>query len=147
MIECAPANFYDSLKRTWGVIDFDIVGDTTLALRMGIALALQEHSSFTHYREVENEDGSNELHFIWYCPTPKPDVKELPFPLKDADAIATFIGSWIQEKGKFSTSGFSGGDGSDVHGFRLTNRDEREWRLRTDHLTLRVCPTLVYYGK
>lgn len=144
----APADFWSRLKERGGVVDFDVTGDSKQVMRSVVTVALQAKSSFEYFRVVENENGSNELHFIWYCPTPKEDIQKLPFPLKDVDATMMFIGSWIQEKGKFDPDSYCGGDGDNHYGFRLTNQQECEdWRNRTDHLCLRVCPTYVYYGK
>lgn len=148
MRESPPKDFYTKLKESRGVVEFDVKGDSKAVLRAGITIALQEHSSFEYYRVVENEDGSNELHFAWYCSTSNQDkVHKLPFALRDVEAIMLFIGSWIQENGKYSTEDLYSGDGDHNYGFRLTNKQECDWRQATDALCLRVCPEFVYYGK
>lgn len=135
--------------KTWGVVEFNILGDSYTTLRAGVQLALIEHKAFTHFRVVtnKNEAGShksfgNELHLCWSSST---NATELPFPLKDVDVICTFIATWITEKGVYNEDTCCGGDGSDEPGVRLTN--EPAHYHGTNYLALRVIPEYVYYGK
>lgn len=144
------SNLLDKTK-SWGVVEFNVLGDTYAALRAGVQLALTEHKSFTHFRVVinKNVEGQhkslgNELHLCWSSSS---KVTELPFPLKDIDAICMFISSWITEKGVYNQDTYVGGDGSDNEGVRLTNDYPENCENRTDYLALRVIPEYVYYGK
>lgn len=130
--------------RTWGVVEFNVLGDTYATLRAGVQLALTEHSSFTHFRVITKPNGSNELHLNWSgCEK----STELPFPLKEVDGICMFISSWITEKGVYDQDTCGGGDGSDNEGVRLTNDPCENWEHRSHYTSLRVIPEYVYYGK
>ena len=129
----------------WGVVEFNVLGDTNVALRAGIQLALSEHSSFTHFRVVTKDNGSNELHLCWGGRDAS--TTELPFPLKDVDGISMFIAAWLTEKGIYDSDTQGGGDGSDNEGVRLTNEFCEKYDHRTDYLALRVIPEYVYYSK
>lgn len=131
-------------NRTWGVVEFNLLGDTYSTLRAGVLMALTEHSKFTHFRVVEKANKSNELHLCW---TDSSKTTELPFPLKDVDAICMFIASWISEKGIYDRDTYMGGDGTDNEGVRLTNDFPEPYDQRTDYMALRVIPEYVYYGK
>lgn len=131
--------------RTWGVVEFNVLGDTYSTLRTGIQMALTEHKSFTHFRVIEKKNGSNELHLCWAGKDAA--TTELPFPLKDVDAICMFISSWLTEKGIYDRDTYVGGDGTDNEGVRLTNEYCEQYDHRTDYMALRVIPEYVYYGK
>lgn len=148
MRDKAPARYFANLKDGFSVGEFDITGDTKTALRCGVELALLQHSSFTHYRVREKENGSNELHLLW-SGSSDVDSIALPFVLRDCDAISMFICSWLQENGAFDTDACWGGDGTDNYAFRLTTNqlDIEDYKQRSNYLALRVCPTFVYYGK
>lgn len=134
--------------RTWGVVEFNLLGDNYATLEAGIKMAQIEHKTFTHFRVVENENGSNELHLCWGSPAANySKVTELPFPLKTTEAMAMFIASWITEKGVYNRDTYVGGDGSDNEGVRLTNEYPENHNHRTDYLALRVMPEYVYYSK
>lgn len=129
----------------YGVVEFNVLGDTKAVLHAGIQLAFQENKKFTHYRVVDKNGGnSNELHLCW---TDGPDNQELPFSLQTVEAAAMFIASWIAEKGKFDEETYYGGDGSNNRGVRLTNEYPELYDHRTSYMALRVIPEYVYYGK
>lgn len=132
-------------ESTYGVVEFNVLGDTQAVLKAGIQLAFQQHKSFTHFRVVTKNGGdANELHLCW---TDGPDNQELPFSLQTVDAAAMFISSWVAEKGKFDQESYCDGDGSNTRGIRLTNDYPDEYENRTAYLALRVIPEYVYYGK
>lgn len=146
MRESAPAGYFNKLKDGFGVVEFDITGDTRTVMKAGVQLALQQHSSFSHYRVRTKENGSNELHFLW---SSDKDAAPLPFTLRDPDAICMFIGAWLQEHGSFDTDACWGGDGDDNYGFRMTNdqSDIEKYQEQSHYLALRVCATFVHYSK
>lgn len=130
---------------TFGVVEFNILGDTKVVLQAGIQLALQHHSKFTHYRVITKKGGdANELHLCW---TDHNCTTELPFTLTTVESISSFIASWIAEKGKYDEETYCDGDGSNTKGVRLTNDYPDEYDQRTPYLALRVIPEYVYYGK
>lgn len=129
--------------QSYGVVEFNILGDTKAVISAAIQLAFQEHKTFTHYRIIET-DGGNELHLCW---SGSSKVQELPFSLQTVEATVLFITCWVAEKGKFNKNTYYGGDGTNNKGVRLTSESHEDYTHRTDYMAMRVIPEFVYYGK
>lgn len=130
-------------NRDWGVVTFNLVGDTLNVLRAGSGLALQEHRAITHYSVRRQGD---EIALILYW-SKASDSIELPFKLDTPEELTRFVESWLFKAGEWPSE-TPDTDGDFRLGFTITNDvDPTAWTVDVWYVAMMVVPTYIIYGK
>jgi hypothetical protein len=106
---------------------FVVESDGEKNLQLAVAIPMTWHRHATHFAISKLANGSDCLHLYWTDRSDakdenfrrvERDVQRLPYELGDPDAAFQFIRGWLTAKDRdFGPE--SGGDGSDVKGFRV----------------------------